>query len=91
MDNRGTADIVLDRFEWAEIRRHAKVPIITIYTSPEDYPDKFVARLWDLDKPTPYIAVADTMDAARAAVPTEVMIPFQRDPRDDACITETWI
>ena len=29
-----------------------KNPVVVIYNSPEDYKGYFVARIWDMDKPT---------------------------------------
>lgn len=83
-------DIIVERFDIKRIRRIAKAPLICIYISPEDYPRKFVARLWDLDEATRYIAVAETLDAIRGSIP-EGMIRFCRDQNDPPCIVETWI
>lgn len=91
MDNRNKNDKVLQGFHADKVREYAKVPMITIYNSPEDYPGKYVARLWDLHTPTPYIVIADTLDEARAAIPTGDMIQFSRDTKDDLCIVETWV
>jgi len=83
-------DIIVERFNLGQIRRTVKAPIICIYDSPADYPNQFAARLWDLDKPTRYIAVAETLDAIRKSIP-EGMIRFHRDQNDDPCIVESWI
>ena len=45
-------DITVERFNGAQIRRTVKAPIVCVYNGPTDYPGQFVARLWDLDKPT---------------------------------------
>lgn len=83
-------DITVERFNLAQIRRTVKAPIICVYKSPADYPDQFVARLWDLDRPTRYIAVAGTLEEIRATIP-EDLIRFRRDQSDDPCIVESWI
>lgn len=83
-------DITVERFNLNQIRRTSRAPIICVYNSPADYPEKFVARLWDLDKPTRYIAVAETLEEIRETIP-EDMIRFCRDERDDPCIVESWI
>ena len=67
-----------------------KMPIITIYRRPKDYPDSFVARIFDTDKPTKYIIIADTLADIRAYRPTYMGI-FPRDERDDPVIVESWI
>lgn len=67
-----------------------KFPIIVVYKHPEDYPDKYLARLWDIKTPTKLIATADSLDELRKGKPTEMMI-MQRHPEDDPKIVETWI
>lgn len=83
-------DRLVERFDPAKMHRAAKAPLICIYDSPEDWPGKFVARLWDMQRPTPYVAVADSLEELRALIPTGMM-PLPRDPRDAGCIVETWI
>ena len=53
-------DIILERFDWPVIRPHSLIPVITVYRSPKEYPGKYVARLFDLDRPTRFVFVADT-------------------------------
>ena len=84
------SDITVERFNLGQIRRTVKAPIICVYNSPADYPSQFVARLWDLDKPTRYVAVAGTLEAIREAIPDD-LIRFRRDQSDDPCIVESWI
>lgn len=62
----------------------------TVYDSPEDYPGLYVARRFELDKPTSDVLVSNSLDVLRALLP-----PFlHRIPRsagDVPCIVETWI
>jgi len=68
-----------------------KVPIIVVYNGSKDYPDKFVARLWDIDnKPTQYIVLKDTMDEIRETIP-HGMIRYEAFMNDDPVIVETWL
>ena len=83
-------DIIVKQFNLNQIRRTVKAAIICIYNSPVDYPEKFVARLWDLDKPTRYVGVAETLDTIRELIPKN-MVCFRRDQNDDPCIVEIWI
>ena len=39
-----------------------KVPFIAVYKHPEDFPDKCVARIYELDKPTDTLIVKDTVE-----------------------------
>ena len=83
-------DKILDSFDWSCIRAHAAVPLICIYFSPGDYPGKYVARLWDMLRPTNLIAVSDALEGIRQVIP-DGMIRCPRHPGDDNCIVETWI
>jgi len=66
------------------------LPMWTVYMNPKDYPGKFVARCWDLDKPTTNVIVADTLEEVRALLPPG-LICMPRDVADDGVIVETWI
>lgn len=59
--------------------------LITIYKNPADYPDKFVARIWEIDIPTQYIALADTIEGICAKIP-ENRIDYGRAENDDPII-----
>ena len=66
------------------------MPIITIFKSPADYPGKYVARVFDVDKPTTLAAVADTYEELQQAIPAG-MVRLERNEKDDPVILETWI
>lgn len=83
-------DKTLSAFRWEQIRAAAKVPLICVYEDPADYPGKYVARLWDLQQPTGFVVVADSLEEIRAAIP-DGMVPFARFDKDDPVIVETWI
>lgn len=38
-----------------------KVPFIAVYDSPEDFPEQYVARIYELDKPTDTVMVKRTL------------------------------
>ena len=38
-----------------------KVPFIAVYKHPEDFPEKYVARVYELDKPTDTLMIKDTL------------------------------
>jgi hypothetical protein len=82
-------DRIVSRFNYARMTETTTLPIITVYARPEDYPDKFVARLFDLDKPTNLAAVADTYEEIMEAIPPQ-MSRIARSENDDPCIVETW-
>lgn len=78
-------------FDPAEIRKKAFVPMIVIYKNPADYPGKYVARLWDMNKPTGEFAVADTYEELIKEVPVGDMVRMPRHPDDDPVICEIWM
>lgn len=80
-----------DRLTISEIREWTFLPLITIYKSPSDFPGKYVARLWDLNRPTPVAVIADTYDKLTERLPLEVMTKMPRRPEDDPVIMEVWM
>ena len=67
-----------------------KLPLITIYNKPSDYPTKFVARLWDTGKTTDFFVLADTLELIRKSIPPH-MVKLPRAYDDDNCISEVYI
>ena len=69
--------------------------IITIYNSPTDYPNKFVSRMFVLDKNnrvvrTRYIILGKTLEEVREkAIINRASIETSK--LDDDCIVESWI
>lgn len=69
-------------------------PMVTIYEKPLDFPDAFVARVWDGKgaKPTNALisrsTIQDIREDIRAAGFTTV---FRRAEEDDPHIVETWM
>lgn len=84
-------DIVLERFDWPVIRPHSIIPVVAIYKSPKDYPDKYVARLFDLDRPTRFVFVADSYMELLDKIPVQQLTRMEKDPRDDPVIVEVWM
>lgn len=82
--------IIGDRFDYARLQRQTALPMICIYDHPSDYPDSFVARVWDANHPTHLIALADTLDGIRATIPPN-MTKMPRFLRDDPVIVEVWL
>ncbi len=68
-----------------------EVPLITVFHKPVDYPTvNYVARLYDLNRPTVYVGFADTLKEIRAMIPSG-MTRFPRDSKDAKSVVETWI
>ena len=83
-------DKVVQTFDLSRITKLSTFPIICIYSSPKDYPGKYIARLWDVNTPTNIVAIAESLDEIRKTKPADMVI-MQRQPQDDPVIVETWI
>lgn len=87
--------IIVDNFHgvnWFE--KVKRFPVFTVYYNPQDFPGKYVVRLFDGDKPMRLLTVKDTLEEARAAIPQEPplgFIRFERSPEDAKAIVETWL
>lgn len=62
----------------------------TIYASPTDYPGKFVARRFEMDRPTSEVILADTLDEVRSLLPRGLTC-IGRSSYDEPQIVETWL
>ena len=68
----------------------------TVYDHPIDYPDKFVARRFDVDKggpkPSASIIIMDDLEKLREVLAYEMhLVCLSRSPEDDPKIVETWL
>ena len=82
--------IVSGTFDYSRIVKIARIPMICIYDHPTDYPNEFVARVWDASYPTHVIATANTLDEIRAKIPPNMTrLPSMK--YDDPVIVEVWI
>lgn len=86
-----STDHIISRFDYGRLVKQTAVPIITVYKNPTDYPGKYVARVFDLERPTNMAAVADTYEDLLEAIPTGMMVRMERNPKDDPVIVETWV
>ena len=70
-----------------------KFPVIAIYDRPLDFPDSYVARIFDSDKPTNVILLDNNLSHIREEIkfyfPQMVRLP--RAQNDVNCLVETWI
>lgn len=86
--------ILSDFYELELDYKKQQLPMIVVYKHPADYPNKYVARLWIIGSGAPratlYMAVADTLEDIRLAIPAW-MNRLPRDDRDDPVIIETWL
>ncbi|BBB91038.1 MAG TPA: hypothetical protein PKA28_10720 [Methylomusa anaerophila] len=66
------------------------IPIIVVYRSPKDYPEKYVARLWDLARPIEIALTRDTLSEIRKEIPLG-FVNLGRQENDDPVIVESWV
>lgn len=83
-------DIYLARFDYEELTEQAAIPVIIVTANQDDYPKRYVARLWDMSVPTStqYIALEDTLEELRKTIPAE-MSRLPAAPDDS--IVEAWL
>ncbi len=67
----------------------------TVYRHPRDYPDKYVARLWEHDadgpRATGSIVIADELERLQDEMMMTGLVKLMRRPEDDPVIVETWL
>lgn len=69
-----------------------KIPTIAIYEHPKDHPEYYVARAFDVDKPTDTVILKDTLAAVQENIKENTkMMFFSRGAEDDPCIVGVWI
>ncbi len=83
-------DIYLARFDYEELTEQAAIPVIIVTATQDAYPQRYVARLWDMSVPTStqYIALEDTLEELRKTIPAE-MSRLPAAPDDS--IVEAWL
>lgn len=70
-----------------------KQPIICVFNKPDDYPDKYVARLFEGTAPTNIIITRNTEEEIREDITRHfpAMLPFARNKEDHKSVVESWI
>lgn len=69
-----------------------RCPVIAIYNHPEDFPDKVVARIYDMDIPTDTIMLAETAEELSQDIHRHTgMVFFPAGAEDVASLIGAWI
>lgn len=69
-----------------------EVPVIVVYEHPSDYPQYYVARIFNVDKPTDTIMLKDTLEEIQEDVRNNTNMMFMlRGAEDDPCIVGVWL
>ena len=87
-----TEDQVVEYFNTTLIRAVIPdgAPLIMVYDHPIDYPEKYVARLFNGKQATHIVALADTLEELREAKPGR-MARIKRQEKDPPKVAETWL
>ena len=68
------------------------VPFIAVYSHPVDFPDKCVARVYELDKPTDTIILKDTVKEIEEDIKKHTsMIFLPTGPEDMPSLVGVWM
>ena len=84
------ADREVQKFSYAYLKSHTTILMVCVYKSPDDYPDLFLARVWDGKTPTNLVATGKSLEELRRAKPPEMTI-LPRIQEDATEIVESWI
>ena len=71
-----------------------KIMFISVYEKPLDYKNKFVARIFDVDKPTEFYIIKDSLEDIRKDIQNSFKgcaLKFDRDDMDVKSIVETYM
>ncbi len=69
-----------------------RVPFIAVYQSPEDFPGRYVARIFELDKPTDTVIVKKTLPELQEEIQAHTGKTFiPRESGDVPCLVGVWI
>ena len=67
----------------------------TVYDHPKDYPDRYVARLFEVDGNGPHatgiITTSETLEDLQDELEALGLVRLMRLPEDDPVILETWL
>ena len=83
----GRKEKVVDSFKYVDVN-DLKMPQITISYNTKDYGEKYVGRLFDVDKPTNVIVIKDTLEELVKDIQESFVVidVFGRMPEDDPVI-----
>lgn len=82
-------DFILKNFTNVDFNE-IKSAMIIIYDHPKDYPNSYVARIWDTDRPTNVIVANENLDILRNLMPKN-MGCINKFETDDPCMLEIWL
>lgn len=67
-------------------------PTVSVYRLPKDYPEKYVARVYDLDKPTNVVMIKDTLEELQEDIRKNTGLMYiPRCMEDHKVVEGVWI
>ncbi|MGF9891134.1 hypothetical protein [Priestia megaterium] len=80
---------ILDNFTNVDMRG-LRLPVINIFYNTLDIPNKYAARLSDINQPTNVVVIKDTLEEIRSVIPAG-LTRISRQPDEHPTIVETWL
>lgn len=77
-------------FRGMRLEMAAEIPLIVVYAHPEDFPEYYVARLFDLRRPTHFFCKRETLQELQECIP-ERMYFVRRELADDPVVVGSYI
>ena len=69
-----------------------KMPMAAVYQNPLDYPDKVVARIFDMDKPTDTVIVKESLEEIQKDIKENTSLIFVERGADDVkSLVGVWV
>lgn len=69
-----------------------KLPMVAVYEKPLDFPDKYIARVFDCEKPTNVIIIRDSLQACQEDIKVAgFLVCMERSLNDALSVVETWM
>ena len=69
-----------------------KMPMAAVYQNPLDYPDKVVARIFDMDKPTDTVIVKESLEEIHKDIKENTSLIFVERGADDVkSLVGVWV
>lgn len=80
---------IVDNFTNVDMRGF-QMPVIAVFYNTSDIPNKYAARLFDLNLPTNIVVIKDTLEEIQNVIPTH-LTRMNRQPDDHPTVIETWL
>ena len=81
-------NVELTSFDCDNVKK-IDLPIYVLFEKPSDFPNEYILRVFDLQKPTPYIMRGETKEELIEKLPSHVTY-LPRTEEDDTVIVGTY-